>query len=511
MRAYLKWFEDSPELSLFRLIGLFDRPVALEELKAIVSLKKIEGLTTELDELTPSQWSYAVGRLSDAKLISVDRRRNRCFIDCHPLVRDFIGDHLRTDFNSVWRQGHGLIFDFLLSSVPAEPANMTEMEPLFRAVIHGTRAGRYDESFQLYFERIKKKYVMLTEGCHHADQACIRSFFSKEWDQPVEELPEEAKFHLLTSVAANLMSLGNIDEAIQPSRRSMDWFIDHERWLEATGIAGPFVSMLIATGNLEDALSLIEEQNECVRNTNNPVISAMALNFKAYCFHLSGKSEEAGSYFEEVDKVVTQYDPGLPIMFPTVSSYYCKFLLDTGAHQQALERSLKTFGWRERKSWQVLVDTTSLLASDLMVLGLISLRMGDLINAKIHLDKQLELLKSADEWLYLPTGLNSRALFYIRTKNFEAAAEDLEEALSISKRTGAKFGEWETYLNLSQLYFKQEDFRTSKSYLDKAKGMPGMAVYRFRDAEIDELEKNLSAVRASDRPSEGVNKGDTQP
>ena len=149
---------------------------------------------------------------------------------------------------------------------------------------------------------------MLTEGCHHADQACIRSFFSKEWDQPVEELPEEAKFHLLTSVAANLMSLGNIDEAIQPSRRSMDWFIDHERWLEATGIAGPFVSMLIATGNLEDALSLIEEQNECVRNTNNPVISVMALNFKAYCFHLSGKSEEAGSYFEEVDKVVTQYD-----------------------------------------------------------------------------------------------------------------------------------------------------------------------------------------------------------
>jgi hypothetical protein len=179
--------------------------VALEELKAIVSLKKIEGLTTELDELTPSQWSYAVGRLSDAKLISVDRRRNRCFIDCHPLVRDFIGDYLRTDFNSVWKQGHGLIFDFLLSSVPAEPANMTEMEPLFRAVIHGTRAGRYDESFQLYFERIKKKYVMLTEGCHHAGQACIRSFFSKEWDQPVEELPEEAKFHLLTSVAANLM------------------------------------------------------------------------------------------------------------------------------------------------------------------------------------------------------------------------------------------------------------------------------------------------------------------
>ena len=126
-----------------------------------------------------------------------------------------------------------------------------------------------------------------------------------------------------------------------------------------------------------------------------------------------------------------------------------------------------------------------------MVLGLVFLRTGDLVNAKVYLDKEVELLKSADEWLYLPTGLNSRALYYIETKNFDAAHEDLEDALSISKRTGAKFGEWETYLNFSQLYIKQGDMQASKSYLGKVKAMSGMDTYRFRDSEIEEIERHL--------------------
>ena len=125
---------------------------------------------------------------------------------------------------------------------------------------------------------------------------------------------------------------------------------------------------------------------------------------------------------------------------PTVSSYYCKFLLETGRHQEALERLVKTFAWRKRKSWQVAIDTTSLFASDLLVLGLTFLARGDLINAKKYLDQQVELFRSADEWLYLPTGLHSRARYFIKVKDFQAATADLNEALQIAQRTGAVLG-----------------------------------------------------------------------
>ena len=81
----------------------------------------------------------------------------------------------------------------------------------------------------------------------------------------------------------------------------------------------------------------------CVSNTNNQIIEAMALNFQAYILYLCGKNAEAEQLFEKVEDILCKSEPEVPINFPPVSSYYCKFLLDIGKQQEALERSLKTF------------------------------------------------------------------------------------------------------------------------------------------------------------------------
>ena len=231
----------------------------------------------------------------------------------------------------------------------------------------------------------------------------------------------------------------------------------------------------------------------CVSNTNNQIIEAMALNFQAYILYLCGKNAEAEQLFEKVEDILCKSEPEEAINFPPVSSYYRKFLLDIGQQQEALERSLKTFAWREQRTWQVAIDTTSLLGTDLLVLGLTFLRIGDHINAKIQLDKQVELFKSADEWLYLPTGLNSRARLHIATENFGEALNDLQESLEISLRTGARFGEWEAYIDMAQLYYKRHEYDLSSEYLKKASDLPNMDKYRFRDGEISELLENLSS------------------
>ena len=289
------------------------------------------------------------------------------------------------------------------------------------------------------------------------------------------------------------MSLGNIREAITPSLTSIEFFIQKEMWLEATNTAGPLLSMLIASGDLDKGMQLMSDLEICVSNTNNQIIEAMALNFQAYILYLCGKNAEAEQLFEKVEDILCKSEPEVPINFPTVSSYYCKFLLDIGKQQEALERSLKTFAWREQRTWQVAIDTTSLLGTDLLVLGLTFLRIGDHINAKIQLDKQVELFKSADEWLYLPTGLNSRARLHIATENFGEALNDLQESLEISLRTGARFGEWEAYIDMAQLYYKRHEYDLSSEYLKKASDLPNMDKYRFRDGEISELLENLSS------------------
>ncbi len=177
--------------------------------------------------------------------------------------------------------------------------------------------------------------------------------------------------------------------------------------------------------------------------------------------------------------------------FPTISSYYCKFLLETDRAELALQRSLQTMAWRGKGTWQVRVDTTSLLASDLQVLGLCYLQLGDTVNAKVYLDQQLHLLQEADEWLYLPSGLNARAGYFMTVGDYEAAHADLMRALEISRRTGARFGEWETCLNLSQVHLKWTNRSKAVRYLEELDLVPDMNLYRFRDRELTRLRSEL--------------------
>lgn len=491
VRAYIEWFRGSPEYAMLCALGLFDRAVALEELRTLCASESIAGLTQSLAGLTQAQWGYGIKKLEDANLISMDSRAGVAMIDCHPLVRDFLADYLQQEHAEIWKRGNSQIFQYLKSTTSEHPASMAELEPLFRAVTHGARAGLYQEAFQLYFDRIKNRYCMLTAGSHYTDQTCIRAFFSRPWTEPVEDLSEVAKFHLLSSAASNLMSLGKIEEAFDPSEKSINWFLERGSWMEAALTAGPFASMLIATGNLDRAVALLDKFEVCVEKTGNTAIQAISLNFRAYTCYLRGENEEAKRLFEQAEAFLIQPEPGIPVTFPTISSYYCKFLLDTGEHHQALRRSLKTFAWRESNSWQVAIDTTSLYASDVLVLGLIFLTLGDLRNAEKQLNKQVDLFRSADEWLYLPTGLCARASFLIETGNYPEAEKDLQEALAISMRTGAKFAQWEACLSFVMLYLKQGNTGAARDFLGRLKQIAGMENYRFRDGEILELEKSL--------------------
>ena len=492
MRNYLDWFQGTPERALLFVVGLFDRSVRLGDIVTLsANCPNIEGITKDLAGLTSLQYSYAIDRLKQANLISVKEKDSQVFLDCHPLVRDFLSEFIKTEQSLAWTLGHALIFDFLRGQAVSNPTTMAELEPLFRAVIHGTQAGQYEAAFELYFEKIKKKYTMLTKGSHYTDQTCIRSFFDADSKLPVTELSEHAQFYLLSSEAANLISLGVVDEAIEPSTKSINWFVNNEKWIEATNMAGPYLSMLIAVGRLEQAVSLLSELDICVIGTGNQVVKAMSWCFQAHILHLSGDDDQADVLFKKSESILTQEKPVAPVSFPTISSYYCKFLLETGRAELALERSLETMSWRREGTWQVSVDTTSLLASDLQILGLCFLKLGDKVNAKIYLDKQLHLLREADEWLYLPSGLNARAAYYMDATNYEEAQNDLFDALEISRRTGARFGEWETCLNLAELYLSWGNRAKARKYLEEMDRVPDMDSYRFRNEELTGLRVDL--------------------
>jgi tetratricopeptide (TPR) repeat protein len=497
MQAYLNWFSQTMAGELLYLVGLFDRSVSMSDLSMLCSESDVDGLTSKLAKASWSDWLYCVKQLTDSRIVTGDYREGQTYLDCHPLVRDFISEKLSQKLPHIWQAGNQAIFVHLQEKAASYPESITDLEPLFRAVIHGTQAGLYEEAFALYYKRIKKgQFSISTEGSHHADQACIRSFFIDQSPKNKTFLNQEEEYYLLSCAAVNLTYLGEIEESTYLSKKCISWFLGKEMWLEAVGSAAPLASLLIAAGRLQEAKELLDSLEGCIKNTKSELINAMARGFLAYFKFLSGDWVAAKRLFESSDEVIVEDTPRSAVQLPTISSYYCKFLLDSGDSEAALERALKTQAWREAKTWQVAIDTTSLLASDLMVLGLIFLEQGDLANAELYLEQQVELLQSADEWLYLPAGLNARAKYYLKIADFEAAHSDLSLAAEISIRTGAKFSEWETYLNFCLLYIAQSDLAGARLFYEKAIDLEGMTDYKFRRDDVRTIESQLGVVEA---------------
>jgi len=496
VQAYLCWFNSSLETSLLNLLGLFDRGITLEDVKALVASDSVSGLTEELADLSHAEWSYAIKKLEDANLISVSKRRGSDMLDCHPLIRDFLNENLRKEKPDVWRRGNKIIFHFLQQSAIANPKSMVQIEPLFRAVIHGVRAGLIEESFQLYFERIKRKqFSIFTEGSHHADQSCIRAFFRKPWSEPVAQLSESAGFYLLSSAAANLIYLGQIEAAIEPSIQSIHWFRASKRWFEAAATSAPLISMLIAAGRLHDARAEWEKGQESVERIDNEVVRAVSDSIGAYLSFLEGDLRGAAKLFDGAEKILNKGEPDRELACSTISAYYCKYLLDTGEIGKALERALLTLEWRKTNTWQVAVDTTSLYASDLLVLGLTYLKLGDLKNAAHYLNKQVELFKAANEWLYLPNGLTGRAKLHMANSDFALAEQDLVEAVSIARNTGAQFSEWEAEIALAELALKSGNTQLGQACFQRAIEIEGIESYRYHSAQLEPLKVQLYSGR----------------
>lgn len=500
VRAYLRWIDSSAEISLLNLLGLFDRGIALDEVRSLVDTEAVPELTLELAQLSELEWSYALKKLEDAKLVLRYKRDGRSMIDCHPLVRDFLNAHLKNEQAETWRKGNALIFNFLQDSARISPSTMLELEPLFRAVIHGTRAGLFEESFQLYFERIKRRqFSMFTEGSHHADQSCIRAFFRKPWTEPVAQLSEEASSYLLSSAATNLIYLGQIGAAIPPSAKSIQWFRKNARWVEAAATSGPLISMLIAAGRLSDAREEWNRAQRSVTNADNEVLAAVATSIGAYLSFLEGDIEAAERLFCEAELVLCEEEAPCEIVCPTISAYYCKYLLDTGETEKALERALLTMRWREHRSWQVAVDTTSLFGSDLLFLGLTYLKLGDMENAAEYLNKQVAIFKAANEWLYLPSGLIARAQLFLAQGEASSAQQDLSEALDIAQTTGARYSEWEANIALAASSLQRGEFEAGQHYFRQAAQIEGMNSYRHCEATQDALEVQLFSGEGSGR------------
>src|SRR4030088_2703871 len=68
MKSYQTWFGEGPELSVLRMLGLFDRPAEEKAIAVLLKPPAIPGFSEALTNLSPTEWRTILARLRRARL-----------------------------------------------------------------------------------------------------------------------------------------------------------------------------------------------------------------------------------------------------------------------------------------------------------------------------------------------------------------------------------------------------------------------------------------------------------
>ena len=209
MKSYQTWLGEGPELSVLRLLGLFDRLAEEKALRAILRPPAIPGLTETLAHLTPHEWRVILAKLRRASLLGREDPNNPGHLDTHPLVREFFGEQLRNERPEAWKESNRRLYHYYQALAPQLPDKLGEMEPLFLAVICGCNAGQFREALHdVYIPRIQRGNTFFAAnvlGARGALLSVLAHFFRQQsWGSPLEVgaegqnlMPEDELFVLM--------------------------------------------------------------------------------------------------------------------------------------------------------------------------------------------------------------------------------------------------------------------------------------------------------------------------
>jgi serine/threonine protein kinase/tetratricopeptide (TPR) repeat protein len=195
MESYQAWFGEGPELSVLRMLGLFDRPAEEKVLGALLKSPAIPGLTESLTDLSPTGWRTILAKLRRSRLLAGEDPHNPGHLDTHPLVREYFGEQLRSQRTEAWKESNRRLYHYYQALAPAQPETFRDTEPLLLAVICGCRAGLFrDALHEVYIPRIQRgdsSFAANVLGARGALLLVLAHFFEHgRWGSPVETAVE---------------------------------------------------------------------------------------------------------------------------------------------------------------------------------------------------------------------------------------------------------------------------------------------------------------------------------
>jgi tetratricopeptide (TPR) repeat protein len=433
IEAYDRMFAGKPEADILRALGYFDRPAEPAALKLV------------LPAMEDRKYRRALRRLRDARLILTTDPAQP--LDCHPLVREHFAAAATAD-------GHARLYEYYKEQAPPLPDTLEETAPLFYAVYHGCRAGRYQETFDdIYRDRIVRggKFHLTRElGAYGTNLSLLANFFEVTWTQPVATLLPADRAWLINCAGYALRAIGRLADAVEPMRAGAEADVRLEDWTYAAIAYANLSELLLTLGNISEAVAAARQSIDFANRSDDTYQKVGKRTTLADALHQAGDLAEAQRLFAEAEHLLAQEYPDHPILY-SLGYRYCDLLLGQDETAEVLRRAAQALVIAEQ-------------SRRLLDIGLDHLSLGRAhpsgsAEAIHHLDQAVEFLRRAGQLHCLPLALLARG-----------TPHDLEEVFRIATRSGMK------------LFLA--DYHLAKGNLAEAERLINETGYHRRDPEL---------------------------
>jgi hypothetical protein len=336
IEAYERWFaagdaEARRQLSVLRLLGLFDRPAPADCLAVLRGGTAIPDLTDDWAAARDKDWRIALGRLQEINLIAVS---DDGAVNCHPLLREYFATRLTANDPDAFRAAHGRLFEHLCASEPHRPETLPGLQPLYQAVTHGCLAGRQQEACEkVYRDRILRGtrgdgfYSTSKLGAFGADLGAVAAFFEEPWRRLAPNLSAPDQAWLLNEAAWRLRALGRLTEAVEPMRVACEMAVARSKWKHAAAGYSNLSDLEVTLGRLVEAVAdgrraigFADSSGEAFHKISKRAAAADAL-------HQAGERVEAGVLFAEAERMQAVWQSQFPRLSSLQGFRYADWLL----------------------------------------------------------------------------------------------------------------------------------------------------------------------------------------
>lgn len=490
MESYERWFAEGnkPELDILYLLGLFDRPASQEAIEVLRAEPAIPGLTDRLANISFPKWKTSLQHLRDLCLIAKKEDNNE-YLDCHPLIREHFGEKLQQQNPNAWQEAHSRLYEHYKNQPEKElPDTLEEMEPLFAAVRHGCLAGRNIDAYNsIFVERIRRKndyYILHELGAFGSFLASLSNFFEISWHQVKSDTNEMTKAVILSQAGFALLSVGRLQEAVQPMKADVELAIklgDDQGAANATNNLG---ELLLSLGDVKSAQEYTKQSVDFADRSGYDFEMESNRTALANTYFQSGNSQEAEVLFLEAENMQKKRRPEYLYLYSFQCFLYCELLISLERYQEVQERVEETIKIAKRNNWLLDIALDQLSIGSTLMLQSIRNKSTDFSEAEDFLYQAVEGLRKAGRQDYLPRGLLTRASLYRHQKNFPSAWTDLDEAMEIAEYGSMKLFLSDYYLEACRMINAQLKVGSLQS--DKYKIMENGEVLSLSRAEMEE-------------------------